>query len=120
MCPLQQARDDPRGWENLLEVIEDQQHPAAADAVRDRLERAAPRLFREPERLADRAADTSLRIQYRRQWYECHAIGKGIRHRLSHLDRQARLARPTRPGQGQEPCPVDQSRGSVRPPAPDR
>ena len=105
--PLQEAGPRSGGAEHLLEVVEDQQHPAATDAIRDRLHGAVPQLLLQAEGLADRAGH-ELRIRDRRQRHEGDAVGKGVGSREGRLDREARLARAAGAGQGQQPRPVQQ------------
>src|SRR5437868_1107172 len=89
-----QAGDIDRRFDDLLEVVEDQQQVALAEVVADGIQCAAPVCLREAERSGDGRQD-QRRLAYRGQIDEARAEliaaldgGRGV-------DRQTRLARAT-------------------------
>ena len=97
--PLGQRRG--RG-EDVLAVVEHQQHPARTAVADQRLGDGRVALFANAEARRDGARDT-LGFRHRRQVDEPDAVREGGRHALGELDREPRLAAPPDAGQGDEP-----------------
>ena len=88
-----------RRVEDVLEVVEDQQHPPIAGEL-TQANRGRHALLGEAERAGDSGRHTG-RVGEALEPDEEHAVGEVLEHGVSGGQRQPRLARPARTGQGQ-------------------
>ena len=97
----QQLRQVRHGIEEVLDVIEHQQHlPVAQPGAQCRGRVAASR-FLQPDRPGD-GGEHQRGIAERRQLNPNHPIRVEIRHRAGHVEREAGFAHPARADQGQQ------------------
>ena len=89
----QQVGDAGRGGQQVLEVVEQQEHRAAAQE--------AAKIVARADRLRD-LGEHQFRIRERAQAHPEHAISKRADAFRRDMEREARLARASRPGDGDE------------------
>ena len=89
----EQAGDVGGRRDDLLEVVEEQEHRSIGDVVGETV--------LGPERLA-RRLEHQLRVTQRGKRYPPHPALERVRSAAGRLECQARLARPARPGKGDE------------------
>ncbi len=92
--------DQRRGREHVGEVVDQEQQRPLAEALGDRLGERSVRGLAHPEHPGDRRADELGVLDRCEVDEEC--LPELILERARDLERQARLARPPEPGQGDE------------------
>ena len=97
----QQIRDRGSGGDDLLEVVEDEQHAAIRDVLRQPLGSAAAGPVCEAQLLGDRGGD-ELGLGDRRELDEEHAVGMVVQRSGRNLQAESRLAGAARAGEGQQ------------------
>ena len=93
------------GRAHLLEVVEHEQQPPAAQVVGDEVGRGQGADLAQPKRPRDRRQD-QIRVGDRGQRDEDDAIGEGRCRVLGDAQREAGLAHPARTGQGEQADPM--------------
>ena len=88
----QQAGDDRRRFGDLLEVVEDDQHPALAKVVGELVLEIALDDLAQPDGARDRHQDR-IRVADAGQVDEGHAVPEPAREVAGHADGERRLAR---------------------------
>ena len=97
----EQLRDDRRGVEEVLEVVQDQQQVALAHEPRQRLGDRLPGRRAQVECLRDRGRD-ELAVADRRERHEAGAVGEPLLQPAGDLEREPRLARPAGAGEREQ------------------
>ena len=100
-CTREQLGEHRRRVEHLLEVVEHEQRPPAAQRGDQRLERSAFRPLDQAERAGDRGRD-EVGVADRSELDEHHATGELSVEARCGLEREPRLSRSGRARQGQE------------------
>ena len=93
--------------DHLLEVVEDEQHPAFAQRLGDAVDHGPVRLVGHADRARDGRRD-QLPFPDRLQRDEPDPVGEVVGGGGRDLQRQTRLADATRPGERQQPRPAQQ------------
>ena len=108
-CTREQLGEHRRRVEQLLEVVEHEQRPPAAQGGDQRFERSAFRPLDQAERAGDRGRD-EVGVADRSELDEHHATGELGVEACCGLDGEPRLSRSGRSRQGQEAhiCPAQQ------------
>ena len=97
-----QLDQNRRGADDLLEVVEDEQHPALVQCEREPLFQLQAGGLADAERIADRRQQ-QLGLQHVLERHEDDAVREERRSRLGGGDREPALADPPRPGERHEP-----------------
>ena len=108
-CGPQQVGDDRCGRDDLLEVVEHEQHRLVAQPVGERIGDRPGGPLRDADRAGDPGGDQH-RVADRLERYEEDAVREVVRDAGGELERQSRLARAARPGQRQQPGRAEQGR----------
>jgi hypothetical protein len=103
----QQVGHDGTGRHDLLEVVEDEQHPVLADVLGEHLDRGTTSTVHDTQRASDRRGDEG-RVADRFERHEPDAVGESIGRRGRELEREPCLARAARAGQRDEPGAAQQ------------
>ena len=102
-------RERGRGFDDLLEVVDDEQQPAAVEVGDEALLEVALDV-EEPERPRDRA-DDEAGVADRLERHEDDAVRELVRGRRGDREREARLPDPSRAGDREQPDVVPAQQG---------
>ena len=106
----EELADDRPAVDDLLEVVEDEEGLLGCEPLREDLPGAPPAALDEAERRQDRACDQA-RIADGLEGHEPDAVGISVRDVRGELEGQSRLAGPTRSGERQQSCRLEEALG---------